>query len=96
MPSARIKENYNNGVTDEFLIPFVVVDGAGKPVAQIRDEDVCINFNFRADRARADYPRADARERTEQAGRTRPGWLGGARRRQFPAAKFRKTSTTCA
>jgi 2,3-bisphosphoglycerate-independent phosphoglycerate mutase len=51
-PVARIKENYNNGVTDEFLIPFVVVDHAGKPVTQIRDEDVCINFNFRADRAR--------------------------------------------
>lgn len=51
-PVARIKESYNNGVTDEFLIPFVVVDHAGKPVAQIRDEDVCINLNFRADRAR--------------------------------------------
>jgi 2,3-bisphosphoglycerate-independent phosphoglycerate mutase len=49
---ARIKESYNNGITDEFLIPFVVVDAAGKPVGQIRDEDVCINFNFRADRAR--------------------------------------------
>ena len=44
---ARMKECYNNGVTDEFIIPFVVIDGAGKPVAQIRDEDVCINFNFR-------------------------------------------------
>jgi len=51
-PVARIKESYNNNVTDEFLIPFVVVDGAGKPVGQIRDEDVCLNFNFRADRAR--------------------------------------------
>jgi 2,3-bisphosphoglycerate-independent phosphoglycerate mutase len=51
-PVARIKENYNNGITDEFLIPFVVTDAAGKPVAQVRDEDVCINFNFRADRAR--------------------------------------------
>lgn len=51
-PVARIKESYNNGITDEFLVPFVVVDHAGKPVAQIRDEDVCINFNFRADRAR--------------------------------------------
>ena len=49
---AHIKESYNNGVTDEFIIPFVVVDAAGKPVGQIRDEDVCINFNFRADRAR--------------------------------------------
>jgi 2,3-bisphosphoglycerate-independent phosphoglycerate mutase len=51
-PVARLKESYNNGVTDEFVVPFVVVDGAGKPVGQIRDEDVCINFNFRADRAR--------------------------------------------
>jgi len=51
-PVARIKENYNNSLTDEFLIPFVVVDAAGKPVGPIRDEDVCLNFNFRADRAR--------------------------------------------
>ncbi len=48
----RIKENYNSGTTDEFLIPFVVTDAAGKLTGQIRDEDVCINFNFRADRAR--------------------------------------------
>ena len=51
-PVARMTECYNNGVTDEFIIPFVVMDAAGKPLGQIRDEDVCINFNFRADRAR--------------------------------------------
>jgi 2,3-bisphosphoglycerate-independent phosphoglycerate mutase len=51
-PVARIKESYNSGTTDEFLIPFVVTDAAGKPTGVIRDEDVCINFNFRADRAR--------------------------------------------
>lgn len=49
---AHIKESYNNGVTDEFLIPFVIAGADGKPFGQIRDEDVCINFNFRADRAR--------------------------------------------
>ena len=49
---ARIKESYNNGVTDEFMVPFVVTDSAGKPTGQIRNDDVCINFNFRADRAR--------------------------------------------
>ena len=27
-PSARVKELYNNGITDEFVIPFVVVDDA--------------------------------------------------------------------
>src|SRR6185312_6204044 len=47
-----VRESYNRGVTDEFIIPFVVVDERGEPVATIRDGDVCINFNFRADRAR--------------------------------------------
>ncbi|MFP5234914.1 MAG: 2,3-bisphosphoglycerate-independent phosphoglycerate mutase [Acidobacteriota bacterium] len=74
-PVARIKESYNNGVTDEFLIPFVVVDGAGKPVAQIRDEDVCINFNFRADRARQ-ITRVLARESglNKKGGRDLDAW----------------------
>ncbi len=72
---ARIKENYNNGVTDEFLIPFVMVDGAGKPVGQIRDEDVCINFNFRADRAR-EITRVLTRESglNKKGGRDLDGW----------------------
>jgi 2,3-bisphosphoglycerate-independent phosphoglycerate mutase len=36
-------------VTDEFIVPFVCDLG---DAGTIRDEDVCINFNFRADRAR--------------------------------------------
>jgi 2,3-bisphosphoglycerate-independent phosphoglycerate mutase len=51
-PVARIKESYNNGITDEFIVPFVVTDEHGHPNGVIRDEDVCIMFNFRADRAR--------------------------------------------
>jgi 2,3-bisphosphoglycerate-independent phosphoglycerate mutase len=51
-PSARIKESYHNGTTDEFVEPFVVVDAAGRPVGPIHDEDACICFNFRADRVR--------------------------------------------
>ena len=51
-PVQAIKQSYNNGVTDEFVIPFVVTDNKGEPLATIRDEDACINFNFRADRAR--------------------------------------------
>ena len=74
-PVARLKESYNNGVTDEFVVPFVVVDGAGKPVGQIRDEDVCINFNFRADRARQ-ITRVLARESglNKEGGRNLEGW----------------------
>jgi 2,3-bisphosphoglycerate-independent phosphoglycerate mutase len=51
-PVARVKESYNNGVTDEFIIPFVVTDADGQPNGVIRDGDVCIMFNYRADRAR--------------------------------------------
>ncbi len=51
-PVGHLKNCYNNGVTDEFTIPYVVADSAGKPHGVIRDEDVVINFNFRADRAR--------------------------------------------
>jgi 2,3-bisphosphoglycerate-independent phosphoglycerate mutase len=47
-----VKDSYNRGVTDEFIIPFVLTADRGEPVGNIRDGDVCINFNFRADRAR--------------------------------------------
>ncbi len=47
-----MKESYNRNVTDEFIIPFVCVDEKDQPVATIRDGDVVINFNYRADRAR--------------------------------------------
>ena len=54
----RVKELYNSDVTDEFIPPFTVVDAGGKAVGPdgspslIRDNDVVINFNYRADRAR--------------------------------------------
>jgi 2,3-bisphosphoglycerate-independent phosphoglycerate mutase len=51
-PVQGVKESYNKGVTDEFIVPFVCVDNRGEPVATIRDEDSCISFNFRADRVR--------------------------------------------
>jgi len=49
-PVQGVKESYNKGVTDEFIIPFVCSDG--KSEGAIRDDDSCICFNFRADRAR--------------------------------------------
>ena len=51
-PVQGVKESYNKGVTDEFIVPFVCVDNRGEPLATIRDEDSCICFNFRADRVR--------------------------------------------
>ncbi|HET9743045.1 MAG TPA: 2,3-bisphosphoglycerate-independent phosphoglycerate mutase [Terriglobales bacterium] len=47
-----VKSSYDREVTDEFIVPFVRVDNRGEPLATIRDDDSCINFNFRADRAR--------------------------------------------
>jgi len=50
--SVRMKELYHSDVTDEFVPPFTVVDATGHAVGPIRDNDVVINFNYRADRAR--------------------------------------------
>lgn len=51
-PAAGMKAAYNQGVTDEFVAPFVCVDERGLPLGTIRDDDACICFNFRADRVR--------------------------------------------
>jgi len=51
-PVQGMKDSYNKGVTDEFVIPFVCTDSRGQALAIIRDEDSCICFNFRADRVR--------------------------------------------
>ena len=47
-----MKESYNKGVTDEFVVPFVVAGEGARATSTIRDEDSCICFNFRADRVR--------------------------------------------
>jgi 2,3-bisphosphoglycerate-independent phosphoglycerate mutase len=61
-PAARIKELYNNNITDEFIPPFTCSNLAGSsgnadaidpiPVGLIKDHDIVINFNYRADRVR--------------------------------------------
>ena len=72
-PVQGVKESYNRDVTDEFIVPFVVTDERGAAAGVIRDEDVCICFNFRADRARP-ITRVLARESgvTLEAGRDLP------------------------
>lgn len=51
-PLAAVERSYAEGVTDEFIVPTVIVDPSGQPLAPIRDGDAVIFFNFRADRAR--------------------------------------------
>ncbi|MEB8330264.1 2,3-bisphosphoglycerate-independent phosphoglycerate mutase [Flavobacteriaceae bacterium KMM 6897] len=45
-------DSYYDGVTDEFIKPLVETKADGSPVAQIKDGDVVIFFNFRTDRGR--------------------------------------------
>jgi 2,3-bisphosphoglycerate-independent phosphoglycerate mutase len=56
-PVEGMKDSYNRDVTDEFVIPFVVEDSrdggmSARSTQTIREDDACICFNFRADRAR--------------------------------------------
>lgn len=50
-PVEALRESYAKDVTDEFVIPTVIVDEAGEPVGQVKDNDSIIMFNFRPDRA---------------------------------------------
>lgn len=50
-PLIAIENSYNEGVTDEFIIPTVIKE-EGNPVGTIDSGDSIIFFNFRPDRAR--------------------------------------------
>lgn len=50
-PVQAIADSYDKEVTDEFVLPTVIMDG-DKPVATVKPNDSVIFFNFRPDRAR--------------------------------------------
>ena len=50
-PALAMQHSYDNGVTDEFVVPAVIVKD-GKPTGMISENDSVIFFNFRPDRAR--------------------------------------------
>jgi len=50
-PIKAIESSYNDNISDEFIIPKVIVTN-GKAVAKINDNDSVVAFNFRADRMR--------------------------------------------
>ncbi len=47
-----MQESYDEGVTDEFMKPLVVVDENGEAIGRLREGDVVVFFNFRNDRAK--------------------------------------------
>ncbi|MFN8630368.1 MAG: 2,3-bisphosphoglycerate-independent phosphoglycerate mutase [Chloroflexota bacterium] len=70
---AAVSEAYARGETDEFVVP-TVIDGTD---GELRDRDVIVHFNFRADRARQlTHALADAAfdlfDRTSPSGRPAP------------------------
>lgn len=50
--AATMQDNYDNGVTDEFIKPIIMVDENKQPKALIKKDDVVIFFNYRTDRGR--------------------------------------------
>lgn len=50
-PLEAIRASYDAGVTDEFIVPVVIVD-RGRAVGPMRDGDAVIGVNYRADRMR--------------------------------------------
>lgn len=47
-----VRQSYQKEVTDEFVIPTVVITEGDRPVGVVRPGDAVIFYNFRADRAR--------------------------------------------
>ncbi len=48
---AAIQQSYDKNVTDEFILPTVIMEN-GHPVATVQEGDAVIHYNFRPDRAR--------------------------------------------
>ncbi|SCW46100.1 phosphoglycerate mutase [Ruminococcaceae bacterium YRB3002] len=51
-PVEAMQKSYDEGVTDEFVLPTVIVNEDGTPVSLVKPDDSIIFFNFRPDRAR--------------------------------------------
>ena len=51
-PVQAMQDSYDKDVTDEFVLPTVIVNEDGSPVSLVKPNDSVIFFNFRPDRAR--------------------------------------------
>jgi 2,3-bisphosphoglycerate-independent phosphoglycerate mutase len=51
-PVQAVQDAYDRGETDEFIRPIILLEQNGKPVATVKDNDIVLMFNFRADRVR--------------------------------------------
>jgi 2,3-bisphosphoglycerate-independent phosphoglycerate mutase len=67
-----IKTSYNEGVTDEFIKPIVVVDKLGNPIGSLKEGDVVIFINFRNDRTKELTIALTQKDMTENGMKTIP------------------------
>ncbi len=51
-PVQAVQDAYDRGETDEFIRPIVLQDEKSRPLATVKDNDIVLMFNFRADRVR--------------------------------------------
>ena len=49
---AAVENSYKNNVTDEFILPTVILDEGQQPLGTIKNGDAVLCFNFRTDRCR--------------------------------------------
>jgi 2,3-bisphosphoglycerate-independent phosphoglycerate mutase len=49
---AAVENSYKNNVTDEFILPTIIIDEGQQPLATIKEGDAVLCFNFRTDRCR--------------------------------------------
>ena len=50
--ATAMQQEYDNGITDEFIKPIILADENKQPKALIKEDDVVIFFNYRTDRGR--------------------------------------------
>lgn len=50
--SLAIENSYKQHITDEFIVPTIILGSDGKPLPRIQSNDAVIFFNFRVDRPR--------------------------------------------
>ncbi len=67
-----MQKSYNEGVTDEFIKPIVMVDENGNPLTTIQNDDVVICFNFRTDRLRQITTALTQQDSPEEGMKTMP------------------------
>ena len=51
-PIKAIEDSYSKNISDEFILPIVLLNEKKEPLANINSEDIVICFNFRSDRCR--------------------------------------------